>query len=48
MKLEDIPKEELQDEAKFIAAVVAGLKQQPEGDDRLSLRREDQGHPQRV
>ena len=31
MKLEDIPKEELQEEAKFIAAVVAGLKQQPEG-----------------
>lgn len=31
MKLEDIPREELQEEAKFIAAVVAGLKQQPEG-----------------
>ena len=31
MKLEDIPREELQDEAKFIAAVAEGLKQQPEG-----------------
>lgn len=31
MKLEDIPKEELQEEAKFIAAVAEGLKQQPEG-----------------
>ena len=31
MKLEDIPREELQDEAKFIAAVVAGLKRQAEG-----------------
>lgn len=30
-RLEDIPKEELQEEAKFIAAVVAGLKRQPEG-----------------
>nr|DAP47117.1 MAG TPA: cysteine-rich protein [Caudoviricetes sp.] len=31
MKLEDIPKEELQEEAKFIEAVAQGLKQQPEG-----------------
>lgn len=31
MKLEDIPKEELQEEAKFIAAVAEGLKRQPEG-----------------
>ena len=30
-RLEDIPKEELQEEAKFIAAVAEGLKQQPEG-----------------
>ena len=53
-RLEDIPREELQDEAKFIAAVVAGLKQQPEGQivmidcpcggKNKAIRSEDNGH----
>ena len=52
MKLEDIPKEELQREAAVVAAVAEGLKKQPEGrkdcHDRLSVRREDHGDPQRI
>lgn len=30
-KIEEIPKEELQREAAFVAAVAEGLKKQPEG-----------------